>query len=47
MLNPAYRDLRGAVGLDRDSRVLLFSTEGDTDPGQYRRIVWDGEYASI
>lgn len=32
-------DLRTAMGLDRQSVVLLFSTEGDTDPASYREIV--------
>jgi len=32
--------------LDQNSRVLLISTEGDTDPAKYRSIVWDGEYPS-
>ncbi len=36
--------LRDAIGLDENSKILLFSTEGDTDPEQYRSIVWDGEY---
>ncbi|MBU2702646.1 diaminopropionate ammonia-lyase [Sporomusaceae bacterium BoRhaA] len=31
--------------LDENSRVLLFSTEGDTDPAQYRNIVWQGEFS--
>lgn len=44
MEDGAYKDLRSALGLDRSSRVLLFSTEGDTDPEHYRRIVWDGAY---
>ena len=44
MTDPAYADLRDAIGLDADSNVLCFSTEGDTDPEQYRRIVWEGEY---
>jgi diaminopropionate ammonia-lyase len=35
-------DLRDALGLNRDSIILLFSTEGDTDPDRYRSIVWDG-----
>ncbi|MGF1767660.1 diaminopropionate ammonia-lyase [Enterovibrio makurazakiensis] len=34
-----------ALGLDEDSVVLLFSTEGDTNPDRYRRIVWEGEQA--
>ena len=44
MDNPEYAPLRDALGLGEDSRVLLFSTEGDTDPEQYRRIVWGGAY---
>ena len=44
MEDGAYQELRDALGLDRSSRVLLFSTEGDTDPEQYRKIVWDGAY---
>ena len=39
-------DLRQALELDSSSRVLLFSTEGDTDPERYRSIVWNGAYAS-
>ena len=37
-----YRDLRDALGLGRDSVVLTFSTEGDTDPDNYRRIIRGG-----
>jgi diaminopropionate ammonia-lyase len=36
--------LRDALHLDRNSNVLLFSTEGDTDPERYRSVVWDGEF---
>ena len=39
-----YKDLRDAIGLDRFSQVLMFSTEGDTDPDKYRKVVWGGEY---
>jgi len=42
-----YRELREAIGLDRFSKVLMFSTEGDTDPEKYRRILWDGEYPTV
>ena len=37
-----YKPLREHLGLGKDSKVLLFSTEGDTDPGRYKSIVWDG-----
>ena len=44
MTDPEYAELKKALGLGRDSAVLLFSTEGDTDPDRYRKIVWGGEY---
>lgn len=40
-------DLRKSLQLDENSKVLLISTEGDTDPDKYRSIVWDGECQSI
>ncbi|BDR65801.1 PLP-dependent lyase/thiolase [Clostridium tetani] len=42
-----YKELREKLDLNKNSRVLLISTEGDTDPGKYRNIVWDGENTSI
>ncbi len=30
--------------ITENSKVLLFSTEGDTDPDKYKKIVWEGEY---
>ena len=39
MTDPAYAELKDALGLGKDSVVLLFSTEGDTDPENYRKIV--------
>ena len=38
-----YADLRNDIGLDENSKVLLFSTEGDTDPDRYKNIVWEGK----
>ena len=38
-----YKELREHLGLDENSRVLLFSTEGDTDPDRYKNIVWEGK----
>ncbi len=46
MRDKDYRELKEALGLDQNSRVLMFSTEGDTDPEKYRKIVWGGEYAT-
>ncbi len=42
-----YRDLREALELNEHSRVLLFSTEGDTDPDKYKDIVWNGAYQTV
>ena len=42
-----YQSLDGlleAIGLDRFSQVLMFSTEGNTDPMKFRKVLWDGEY---
>lgn len=43
MTNPDYKELKDALQLDGDSQVLLFSTEGDTDPQRYQKIVWEGK----
>lgn len=45
MTNDDMKELREQLKLDQNSRVLLFSTEGDTDPDKYRKIVWNGEYS--
>lgn len=43
MTMDAYKDLRDELGLGKDSKVLCFSTEGDTDPIRYKEIVWEGK----
>lgn len=47
MTNPELSDLKERLGLDENSRVLFFSTEGDTDKENYKAIVWDGKYPSV
>ncbi|MBK5240264.1 diaminopropionate ammonia-lyase [Clostridium sp.] len=44
MTNDNLKDLKEALKLNENSKVLLFSTEGNTDPDFYRKIVWNGEY---
>lgn len=44
MRDPKYTDVREKLGLNQDSRVLFFNTEGDTDQENYRSIVWNGAY---
>jgi len=38
--NKYFYKIKESLNLSTDSRVLLFSTEGDTDPDVYREIVW-------
>lgn len=40
IMSGRYESLRRALGLDETSRVLLISTEGDTDRENYQRIVF-------
>lgn len=47
MQDDTYKELRDALELNRDSKVLMFSTEGDTDPDKYKKIVWGGEYPTV
>lgn len=44
LTEPKLADLKQELGLDENSRVLFFSTEGDTDRDNYRKIVWDGAF---
>lgn len=37
------KELRDQLGLNKNSHVLVFSTEGDTDPIRYKNIVWYGK----
>lgn len=46
MTKESLQELRKAIGLGEDSKVLCISTEGATDRENYRRIVWDGCYPS-
>ncbi|NMM61914.1 diaminopropionate ammonia-lyase [Clostridium sp. P21] len=43
MTKPELADLKAELDLNENSNVLLFSTEGDTDPERYKEIVWDGK----
>lgn len=38
MQDPDYQELREALQLDETSSVLMFSTEGDTDPDNYKKF---------
>ncbi|MDW3025748.1 diaminopropionate ammonia-lyase [Acinetobacter baumannii] len=40
--NPEQADLKESLGLNEESVVLIFSTEGDTNTDLYRKVVWEG-----
>ena len=37
--DPTYKELKEKLGLNESSVILTFSTEGDTDPENYRKII--------
>src|SRR5262249_42678238 len=43
LTSSAHAEARSILGIDSSTRVLLFSTEGATDPEGYQKIV-EGEY---
>lgn len=47
MTNPQLAWMREKLCLNENSRILFFSTEGDTDQENYKSIVWDGKYPSF
>ena len=47
LTNDLYQDLRKKMRLLKDSQILIFSTEGDTDPDHYRKVVWEGKHSSL
>jgi diaminopropionate ammonia-lyase len=36
------RELKEELGLGSDSQVLLINSEGNTDPDEFRHVVWEG-----
>ena len=40
MINPHFAQARDDLQLNESSRILVLSTEGDTAPDAYRRLVW-------
>ncbi|WP_413481639.1 diaminopropionate ammonia-lyase [Serratia proteamaculans] len=44
LMQPDYASMAQMLDLDHNARVLLISTEGDTDKAGYRNIVWGGQH---
>jgi diaminopropionate ammonia-lyase len=42
MKHKSLEKLKNELKLDADSQVLLINTEGNTDPVNFRQVVWDG-----
>ncbi len=42
MLDEEFTDLREKLKLDANSKILLINSEGNTDPLNFRRVVWEG-----
>lgn len=42
--NKSRTALKEQLGLNQNSKILCFSTEGDTDQESYRQIVWNGRF---
>jgi len=42
--NPDWAELKTALKIGPESRLLFFNTEGATDPENYRDILWHGKY---
>ncbi len=38
----SLKEISKKLNINKDSRILVISTEGDTDPEGYREIVWEG-----
>lgn len=45
LTNPDLKELKERLNIDENSVILFFSTEGDTDKENYKKIVWNGAYA--
>ena len=41
------KEIAEKLNINKDSKILIINTEGDTDSENYKRIVWDGAYTSI
>ena len=43
----AFEELKQALDIGPDSKLLFFNTEGATDPANYQEILWYGKYPSL
>ena len=43
----AFKEIKQALDIGPDSKLLFFNTEGATDPINYQEILWYGKYPSV
>lgn len=43
----AFKEIKQALDIGPDSKLLFFNTEGATDPINYQEILWYGKYPSL
>jgi len=43
----AFGEIKEALGIGPQSKLLIFNTEGATDPVNYQEILWYGKYPSL
>lgn len=43
----AFEEIKQALDIGPDSKLLIFNTEGATDPVNYQEILWYGKYPSL
>jgi len=43
----AFKEIKQALDIGPDSKLLFFNTEGATDPVNYQEILWYGKYPSL
>ncbi|MCG8530727.1 MAG: diaminopropionate ammonia-lyase, partial [Desulfovibrionales bacterium] len=41
---PEGRQLMNKLGMDENSVVWVLNTEGNTDPVNYQKVVWEGKF---
>ncbi len=41
MENEKYKEVLDKLNINKDSRILIISTEGDTDPENYYKVLWN------
>lgn len=44
--HPEAKNIMKQFGFNKNSTVFILSTEGNTDPVNYQKVIWNGAYSS-